>query len=131
MLKRTTIGRALWRALLLTLLLSFEPAVAQEIEVGNGVICDRGEQAEGYAALFKGDVDEALTQVNAETKSDTACGVISAAYLRGNNVSKVANEEGTFIVARILIVGIVTPHGIQSIPPFVQFTLFKIEERAA
>jgi hypothetical protein len=25
----------------------------------------------------------------------------------------------------------VTPHGIQSIPPFVQFTLFKIEERAA
>jgi uncharacterized MAPEG superfamily protein len=131
MCKRIRLGRALWLGLGLSLLLLLQPAVAQQIEIGSGVICDRGEQAERYVALFKGNAEETVTQVNAEAQSDTACSVVSVAYLRGNDVSKATNAAGTFVIARILIIGLVTADGVQTVAPFVQFTLFKIDERVA
>ncbi len=131
MCKRIMIGRALWRGLVLALLATVQPALAQEIETGSGVICDTAEQAERYIALFKGSTHETVRQVNIEAKSNSACGVISVAYLRGNDVSKAANAQGTYIVARILVVGRVTPHGVLNITPVVQFTVFKIDERVA
>src|SRR5262249_58086651 len=131
MFTRILIGRALWRGLFLTLVLSPHSAVAQEIKTGSGVICHRAEQAERYVALFNGNAKETLLQVNTEAKSDTACSVVTVAYLRGNDVSKAANNGGTFSVVRILIVGIMTAQGIQSVQPFVQFTLFEIDERMA
>jgi hypothetical protein len=131
MIAHQEVARALRRGLLLAALLSCAPALAQEFEIGSGVVCDRIEQAERYIALFNGNTDETLTQINTEANSNDACAVVSVAFVRGRKVSKVTNDQGTFEVVRILIVGLTTRNGIQSTSPFVQFTLFKIDERVA
>jgi hypothetical protein len=107
------------------------PALAAEIEVGSAVVCDRGDQAERYAALFKGDSGQAIMQVNTESQSENACGMAAIAFRRGDDVARVSSDEGTYIVSRILIAGVLTPGGVQATAPFVQFTVFKIEEQTA
>jgi hypothetical protein len=62
------------------------------------------------AALFHGDEEETVTQVNTEAKSDDACKLISIAYLRGKDVSKAVTKE---------VVGFVTPQGVGNVPHFV------------
>jgi hypothetical protein len=67
---------------LLAVFIAF-PAFANDVQVGRGVICDTKEQAERYVALFKDYAVEALTRVNAEAKTEHACGVAAIAYLPG------------------------------------------------
>jgi hypothetical protein len=131
MFKHLMICRVSWCGALLALLLSFQPALTQEIVTGTEVVCNSGKQAERYVTLFDGDEEETVTQVNTEAEDEDACRVTSVAYLRGNDVAKAVTKEGTFVIARVLIVGFVTPRGFHSVPHFVQFTVFKIDERAA
>ena len=131
MFKRLMTSRVSWRGALVALLLSFQPALAQEVVTGTEVVCDSGQQAERYIALFHGDEEETVTLVNTEAESDDACKLISIAYLRGKDVSKAVTKEGTFVIARVLTVGFVTPQGIDNVPHFVQFTVFKLDERMA
>ena len=130
MFKRFVISRVSWSGALVSLLLSFHAAVAQEVVTGTEVVCNSGEQAERYIALFQGDEEETVTQVNTEAEDD-ACRVTSVAYLRGKDVAKEVTKEGTFVIARVLIVGFVTPRGFRSVPHFVRFSVFKIDERMA
>ena len=131
MSKCPMISRVSWHGPLVALLLSFQPALAQEVVTGTEVVCDSGQQAERYIALFRGDEEETVTQVNTEAESDDVCKLISIAYLRGKDVAKTVTKEGTFIIARVLIVDFVTPQGIHNVPHFVQFTVFKLDERMA
>jgi len=129
--KHLMICRVSWCGAVVALLLSFQPTFAQEVVTGTEVICSSGKQAERYIALFRGDQDETVTQVNTEAEDDDACRVTSVAYLRGKDVGKTITTEGTFVIAPVLIAGFVTRRGVHSVPPFVQFAVFKIDERMA
>jgi hypothetical protein len=131
MFRRNMISCVSWRGALVALLLPFQPALAQEVVIGTEVACDSGEQAQRYATLFRGNAEETLTKVNTEAESDDACKLVSVAYLRGKDVAKTTTNEGTFVTARILIVGYVMRKGVVNAPPFVQFMVFKIDERMA
>jgi hypothetical protein len=131
MFKRNMISCVSWRGALVALLLPVQPTLAQEVATGTEVACDSGEQAQRYITLFHGDAEETLTKVNTEAEGDDACKLASVSYLRGKDVAKTMTNEGTFVVARVLIVGYVMRKGVVSAPPFVQFMVFKIDERMA
>lgn len=104
------------------------PAYAADIEVGSGIICDTKEQAERFVFFFKGNTGDALTSVNAEAHQDNACVLAAFAYLPSKVSTTARNNEGTFRVTEILVLGVVTTLGVEQVSPFPQFTIMKMEE---
>src|SRR5436190_6868303 len=104
------------------------PALAADIQIGRGIICDTQEQAERFVALFKGDSGDALTSVNTEAHQDNACALAAIAYLPGDVSVTARNDKGAFRVLKILVLGVVTPLGVQQVSPFAQFTIMKVDE---
>jgi len=122
------IGLALCSALLCA------PAQARDIEVGTVLMCDTQQQAERVGTLLRGDaqnVVSAVSEVNAEENSQTACGVVNVTYVRGTNLATVRAKGETFQIAPILVIGILDQTGVQSVPQNVYFSVFKIDERMA
>jgi hypothetical protein len=115
-----------WLSLLLCL-----PAQAQEIEYGKGLICDTQQQAEHLVGYLDGDVGAALKAVNAEEHDPNACAIVAVAFVRGPQLATVRSKDKTFQLVRILVVGVDTPRGFQSVVPAAYFSLFKVEEYAA
>ena len=76
---------------LLSALLS-APAKARDIEVDTILTCDTQGEAERVGTLLHGDaqnVVSAVREVNAEENSQTACGLVNAAYVRGKVLTTV------------------------------------------
>jgi hypothetical protein len=115
---------------LLSLLLCV-PAQAQEIEYGKGLICDTRQQAEHLVGYLDGDVGAALKAVNAEEHDPNACAIMEVAFVRGPQLATVRSKDKTFQLVRILVVGVDTPRGFQSVVPAAFVSLFKVEEYAA
>jgi hypothetical protein len=109
-------------------------AQARDIEVGTVLTCDTQRQAERVGTLLHGDaqnVASAVSEVNAEEHSRTACGIVNAAaYVRGTDLATVRAGE-TFQIAPILLIGLVEGTDMQSVPQKVSFAVFKIDERMA
>jgi hypothetical protein len=123
------IGTALLSALLCT------PGQAQDTEVGPVLICDTQQQAERVGILLSGDAQNAvsaISEVNTEENSQTACGVVNVVYVRGAKLTTVRTRGETFEIAPVLVIGIPREAGgVQSVPANVYFSVFKIDERAA
>lgn len=115
-----------WLLLLVALTVSVQ---AQEVEVGNGLICDTAEQVIAYNKAYKGDVAAALEVVN--ENAPNSCGVMGVAYVRGEEVGRVRTRDGPAAIVRIAIVGIWTAGGWVRVRPSEQFTLFVIKEDGA
>jgi hypothetical protein len=119
------------RFTLLTLpLLAFlgSPARAQEVEVGTGLICDTREQVERFIALYDGDQQSTVNSVNAAEHNPTACGVTAMAYVRGRQLATARNKNTAFQIVPILVLGVVTEQGVESVTPAPFFSVFEIEE---
>ena len=115
---------------LLSLLL-LPAARADEVETSTGVICNTQKQIERFVALNDDDPQTAVSAVNAEEHDETACAVASLAFIRGRKAATTRTRSATFEIIPILVVGVVTAHGVRSVTPAVYFSLFKVEERAA
>lgn len=112
-----------------TIVLVGNPAVAADIAIGRGIICDTPEQMQRYVAVFKGNAQDALTAVNHEAKKDNACAPAVVAYLAGDAIATARNNDGqAFRVVKILVLGVVTDLGVQQVAPFPQFTVVKVDE---
>jgi hypothetical protein len=111
----------------LVLLLSL-PARAQEIEVGTSLICDTQEQVERFVTLYDGDAQSAVNGVNAAEHNPTACAVSTMAYVRGRQLARARNKDTTFQIVPILVLGVVTEEGVESVTPAPFFTVFEVEE---
>ncbi|HXM61947.1 MAG TPA: hypothetical protein VN950_13910 [Terriglobales bacterium] len=70
-------------------------------------------------------------RLNAEDNSQTACGLVNAAYVRGKVLTTVRAKGETFQIVPILVIGILNETGVQSVPQNVYFSVFKIDERVA
>jgi hypothetical protein len=111
----------------LVLLLSL-PASAQEIEVGTSLICDTQEQVERFVTLCDGDAQSTVNSVNAAEHNPTACAVSTMAYVRGRQLARARNKDTTFQIVPILVLGLVTGEGVESVTPAPFFTVFEVEE---
>jgi hypothetical protein len=111
----------------LVLLLSL-PARAQEIEVGTSLICDTQEQVERFVTLYDGDAQSAVNSINAAEHNPTACAVSTMAYVRGRQLARARNKDTTFQIVPILVLGVVTEGGVESVTPAPFFSVFEVEE---
>ena len=109
-------------------LLSGLPARAQEIEVGTSLICDTQEQVERFVTLYDGDAQSTVNSVNAAEHNPTACAVSTMAYVRGRQLARARNKDTTFQIVPILVLGVVTEEGVESVTPAPFFTVFEVEE---
>jgi len=115
-------------ALLMALLPSV--ALAQEVHVGTGLICDTQAQVEQFVALSNEGVatEAAVERINAGTNG---CAVLAVAYIRGDRVGEVRTKQGLAEVVHIIVVGVNVGMGWVRGPPLAQFTLFLTKEEAA
>ena len=104
------------------------PAQAQEVEVGTGLVCDTQEQVERFIALYDGDAQSTVNSVNAAEHNPTACGVTTMAYVRGRQLATARNKDTAFQIVPILVLGVVTEAGVESVTPAPYFSVFEIEE---
>ena len=100
----------------------------RDIEVGDTLVCDTQEQAERYIAHFKGDSEAAVRAVNREQSDSRACGLMSAAFMRGPNVAAVSQGNMGFQTVRILVLGVAGPEGFRAVEPAPYFTVFGVTE---
>ena len=104
------------------------PAQAQEVEVGTGLVCDTQEQVERFIALYDGDAQSTVNSVNAAEHNPTACGVTTMAYVRGRQLATARSKDTAFQIVPILVLGVVTEAGVESVTPSQFFSVFEIEE---
>jgi hypothetical protein len=114
-------------ALPLLMLLNL-PARANEIQVGTGPVCDTQQQAERFAALYDGDAQTAVSTINAEEHNETACGIVTMAYMPGPPLATARQWNMTFQIVEVLVVGVVTPEGIHAVEPVRLYSVLTIEE---
>ena len=127
--------RSAARLVLLSLLLGLpaqardRPAIdRQNIEVGDALVCQTQEQVERYIAYYSGDQEAAIRAVNREEGDRTACGVLSAAFVRGPQIAAASHGDMAFEVLRILVLGVKTASGIRAVPPATYFAAFGVVE---
>ena len=105
---------------------------AQQIAVGAGLVCDRVEELERYVALYhKGDDAEAvIDRINHEL-GQLACGMVTVAYVRGEDIKTIPIDDGFGTIVKVDIVGVHT--GTQWIltQPTEQFMIVPVQDRAA
>ena len=104
------------------------PARADEVQVGTGPVCDTQQQAERFAVLYDGDAQTAISTVNAEEHNETACGIVTMAYMPGPPLATARRWNLTFQIVQVLVVGLVTPEGVQAVEPVRLFSVLAIEE---
>ena len=109
-------------------LLTFLVSPAQEVEVGTGLVCDTQEQVERFISLYDGDAQSTANSVNAAENNPTACGVTTMAYVRGRQLATARNKDTAFQIVPILVLGVVTEAGVESVTPAAFFSVFEIEE---
>ena len=109
-------------------LLSGLPARAQEVEVGTSLICDTQEQVERFVTLYDGDAQSTANSVNAAEHNPTACAVTAMAYVRGRQLARARNKDTTFQIVPILVLGVVSEEGVESVTPAPFFSVFEVEE---
>ena len=122
-----SVQRAGLLVLPLLLMLNF-PARAQEVEVGTGLICDTREQVEQFIALYDGDSQGTDNKVNAAEHNPTACVISGMAYVRGRKLAQTRGKDATFQIVPILVLGIVTEQGVESVKPAPFFSAIEVEE---
>jgi hypothetical protein len=110
---------------------SGEPRPVVDIEYGKGPVCHTQEQAEKLIAHLGGDMDAAMSTVNAGEHDPEACGTASLAFVRGADLGIVRNTDAAFRVIEILVVGVETPKGFRPVMPAVFVALLKVNEYAA
>jgi hypothetical protein len=107
---------------------------ARDIEVGTVLVCDTQQQAERIGILLHGNQQNAasaISELNAEENSPTACGVVDAAYVRGIDLTTVRAEGETFQIAPVLVIGMLDQSVVRPVPQKVYFSVFRIDERRA
>ena len=122
--------RFAWLIAALALLLQ-SPAYADDVRVGTGLLCDTQQQAERFVTVYDGDSAMAIRTVNAEEHNPTACGVVAMAYMPGPPLSTARTKDLTFQIIEVLVVGIVTQNGMQSVEPAHFFSVVPVEELRA
>ena len=96
------------------------------VEIDTNLFCDTQQQVERFVSLLdenKGSAEAAIAGVNQENKTQDACVIATAAFRRAGVTSTVKNQEATFDVTRIVVIGVYTVKGLERSLPTEFFTL--------
>jgi hypothetical protein len=96
------------------------------VEIDTNLFCDTQQQVERFVSLLdenKGSAEAAIAGVNQENKTQDACLIATAAFRRAGVTSTVKNQEATFDVTRIIVIGVYTVNGLERSLPTEFFTL--------
>lgn len=98
----------------------------ERVEIDTNLFCDTQQQVERFVSLLdenKGSAEAAIAGVNQESKIQDACVIATAAFRRAGVASTVKNNEATFDVTRIVVLGVYTVNGLERSLPTEFFTL--------
>ncbi|WP_342360367.1 hypothetical protein [Terrarubrum flagellatum] len=102
------------------------PALADNVRVQSGLICDTIEHATRVSELVEGnDFGQAIIAVNLEAAKPAACGFMAVAYTDAEQTHDVRAENGVqlFRIIRITVVGVPGPNGLKKVAPVTRFVL--------
>jgi len=127
---KTTLGLTLLFLLICAPVQALEKHSLDErnMEVGDVLVCDTQEQVERYVAHYHGDNEAAVRAVNREENDPRACGVATAAFVRGPQMATARAENMAFEIIRILVLGIDSQDGFRPVQPAPYFTAFGVTE---
>src|SRR5688500_6241416 len=97
-----------------------------QLEVAPSLVCYTKEQVERFVSLFDGNQEAALKAVNAEANDPTACAVIPAAFVRGDEVGTARSRSSTYRIVRILVFGVMTDRGLLQAAPQAFFSIMQV-----
>ena len=105
---------------------------AQQIAVDAGLVCNHPEELERYIALYhEGDSAEAVVdKINHET-GQSACGMMTVAYVHGEDIKTISIGDGFGAIVKIEIVGIFTGTEWLRTQPTQQFMILSVQDRRA
>jgi hypothetical protein len=98
----------------------------ERVEIDTNLFCDTQQQVERFVSLLDqngGSAEAAIAAVNDESKTQDACVIATAAYRRSGVAGTVKNNEATFDVTRIVVIGVYTVNGLERSMPTEFFTL--------
>jgi hypothetical protein len=126
-----TFARRIALLILPSILLMEPPAQAADVQVGTTLVCDTEQQVERFIAFYDGDAETAVEAVNAEEHNPTACTHATIIFVPGPPLATARKKVTTFQIVQVLVVGIVTPNGVQAVEPAQFFSVLEVEEREA
>jgi hypothetical protein len=98
-----------------------------DIHVGTGLVCDTQQQVKRFVSVYDGDIESAVSAVNAEERDPTACVMAAMAYVTGDPIDTAIHNYKTFQIVPVLVVGIVTKQGLQAITPAQFFSAVEVK----
>jgi hypothetical protein len=104
---------------------------AGEIQVGARLVCNTQHEAFRFVKLYSGDAAAALRIVNAEESDPTACDIVPVLYFVGARLGSAKTKSATVNIVKILVVGVVTSEGVQTVLPTEYFSALVVDEREA
>lgn len=115
-------------ALFALAILTSGPSLAQDQQVGSGMVCDTVEQIQ-EALAFKGEAEAAVAAVNAK-HGPHVCGLIAIVFLAGDVVANGNDKDGNgYEVLRILVLAANIDGKMVGLrPPITQYISRLIEE---
>lgn len=127
---RAMVAKILATALWIAAVLFFGIAAGmaeQQIERGNGVVCDSPHQVERFIAL---DIDnnDAIARISAESASGSTCEFIEAEYIVGGIVGDASNTKGIWEIRKVLIVGLIVGRVRKPVLAYEKYTAFIISK---
>ena len=119
-------SRVFWTTLCVAVfacLFSF-PVRANEPRVGNGLVCDTKEQVALFAATVEAKgVHGAIAAVNQDVGDPFACLIAQVLFVVVEKTEVVKIGGNNFVITKILVGGIVTPAGMEPVPPKEFYTI--------
>src|SRR5262245_5036342 len=126
-----TFARRIALLILPSILLMAPPTQAADIQFGTTLVCDTEQQVERFIAFYDGDAETAVEAVNAEVLNPTACALAEIAYVPGPPLATARKRVVTLQIVQVLVIGIITPNGVQAVEPAHFFSVLELDERDA
>jgi hypothetical protein len=107
----------------------WSPAVSAQpvATLADVVICATAADARSYATAHQGAIQRAI---EAE-RTGKACVVAKVAFVPGKQSDRIEQEDATYAVTEITIVGVSTPLGVLGVPPNLAYTLLRLQDERA
>jgi hypothetical protein len=109
------------------LLLTLPARADDDLQVATGLVCDTQQQVERFVSLYDGDALTAVGTVNAEARDPNACVIATMIYVPGAPIATTTSKDKMFHIVPVLVVGIVTPEGVQAVAPAQFFSAEEVE----
>jgi hypothetical protein len=99
------------------------------IHVGQGVVCDTVEQVERFTTLMgeSSNLEHAVNIVNTEAENPRACGMVLAAFTRGDEVGEVRKANRVMKVVEITILAVPVGNQWHFVSPLKQYAAFPVK----